>query len=218
MEWEGVDTQFGRIEYHLPRLKGFRFCGSDQGFPSARGCRPFSAEKEPLALSPGATNPLKPLRPIIVWFGVGCLLMEDYLALFPGSTREKTRFMALAAAVLQQVMDLQAVVGQINGAFVPESAQESQLDALAESLGLSRLDTSAGAAVSDEAFRDFIRKKLIQWSWDGTNKAVPEIVEKIQQDANQVDNMNGTVTVTGAGTQPAPVKELFPITAGVRTT
>ena len=28
----------------------------DQGFPTL-GCRPFSAEKEPLALSPGATNP-----------------------------------------------------------------------------------------------------------------------------------------------------------------
>jgi hypothetical protein len=25
---------------------------------SSRGCRPFFAEKEPLALSPGATNPL----------------------------------------------------------------------------------------------------------------------------------------------------------------
>ena len=142
----------------------------------------------------------------------------DYIALFPGSTREKQRFMAIATVVLQQVMDLQAVVGEINNVFAPESAQGVQLEALAASLGLSRLDTSTGAAVTDEAFRDFIRKKLIQWSWDGTNKAVPEIVEKIQQDANQVDNMNGTVTVTGAGTQPAPVKELFPITAGVRTT
>jgi len=37
--------------------RGFRACGRDQGFPSARGCRPFSAEKEPLALSPGASNP-----------------------------------------------------------------------------------------------------------------------------------------------------------------
>ena len=142
----------------------------------------------------------------------------DYIALFPGSTREKQRFMEMAAAVLQQVRDLQAVVGQINDAYSPASAQGSQLDALAESLGLSRLDTSAGAAVSDEAFRDFIRKKLIQWSWNGTNKAVPAIVAKIQQGASQTDNMNGTVTVTGAGTQPAPVKDLFPITAGVRTT
>ena len=144
--------------------------------------------------------------------------MEDYLALFPGSTREKARFMALAEALLLQVMGLQVVVGQINGAFAPESAQGVQLEALAASLGLSRLDTSTGAAVTDEAFRDFIRKKLIQWGWDGTNMAVPTIVAKIQQGASQTDNMNGTVTVTGAGTQPAPVKELFPIAAGVRTT
>ena len=125
--------------------------------------------------------------------------------------------MEMAAAVLQQVTDLQTVVEQINGAFVPESAQGSQLDALAESLGLSRLDTSTGAGVTDEAFRDFIQKKLIQWSWDGTNKAVPAIVAKILQGASQTDNMNGTVTVTGAGTQPAAVKELFPVTAGIRS-
>ena len=126
--------------------------------------------------------------------------------------------MAIATVVLQQVMDLQAVVGETNDAYSPASAQGSQLDALAESLGLSRLDTSDGAAVADADFRDFIRKKLIQWSWDGRNKTVPAIVAKIQQGASQTDNMNGTVTVTGAGTQPAPVKDLFPITAGVRTT
>ena len=142
----------------------------------------------------------------------------DYISLFPGATREKQRFMALATAVLQQVTELQAVVAQINEAFAPGSAEGTQLEALAASLGLSRLDTSAGASVTDEIFRDFIQKKLIQWSWDGTNKAVPAIVAKIQQGAIQTDNMNGTVTVTGAGTQPAPVKDLFPITAGVRTT
>ena len=142
----------------------------------------------------------------------------DYITLFPGSTREKARFMALAEALLLQVMGLQVVVGQINGAFAPESALGNQLDALAASLDLSRLDTSDGAAVADADFRDFIRKKLIQWSWDGRNKTVPAIVAKIQQGTIQTDNMNGTVTVTGAGTQPAPVKDLFPITAGVRTT
>ena len=146
------------------------------------------------------------------------MIINDYLSLFSGSSREKTRFMSLAAAVLQQVTDLQAVVGQSNDAYSPASAQGSQLDALAESLGLSRLDTSAGAVVTDEAFRDFIQKKLIQWGWNGTNKAVPAIVAKLQQGASQMDNQNGTVTVNDAGTQPAPVKALFPITAGVRTT
>ena len=145
------------------------------------------------------------------------MVIEYYLGLFPGSTREKPRFMAVASALLRQVMDLQTVVAELNAAFSPSSAQGTQLDALGESLGLSRLDTTAGAAATDEVYRDFIRKKLIQWGWDGTNKAVPAIVAKIQQGASQVDNMNGTVTVTGAGTQPAPVKALFPVTAGIRS-
>ena len=146
------------------------------------------------------------------------MTINDYLSLFPGSSREKTRFISLATVALQQVIDLQTVVGQINGAFAPESVLGNQLDALAASLDLSRLDTSDGAAVADADFRDFIRKKLIQWGWNGTNKAVPAIVAKIQQGASQVDNMNGTVTVNDAGTQPASVQDLFPITAGVRTT
>ena len=144
--------------------------------------------------------------------------LDDYLSLFPGSTREKARFMSLAGAVLQQVMDLQATVEELNAAFAPASAQGVRLDALGESLGLSRLDTSAGAAATDEVFRDFIRKKLIRWGWDGTNKAVPGITEQLQAGSMENDNQNGTVTVTGAGTQPAAVKEIWPIPAGVRTT
>ena len=92
-----------------------------------------------------------------------------------------------------------------------------QLDALGESLGLSRLDTSARAA-TDEVYRDFIRKKLIRWGWDGTNKTVPGITEQLQAGSVENDNQNGTVTVTGAGMQPAAVKEIYPVTAGVRTT
>ena len=140
----------------------------------------------------------------------------DYLALFPGSTREKQRFMAVAEAVLQQVTDLQAVVGEINEAFAPGSAEGTQLEALATSLGLSRLDTSAGASVTDEIFRDFIQKKLIRWSWDGTNGSVPGIVTKLQPGAVETDNQDGTMTITGAGTQPGPIKGLFPVTAAIR--
>jgi hypothetical protein len=140
----------------------------------------------------------------------------NYPELFPGSTREKQRFMALAAEVLRQVTELQAVVGEINEVFSPESAEGVQLEALAVSLGLSRLDTSDGAAVTDDDFRDFIQKKLIRWSWDGRNGTVAEVVEKIKPGAVETDNQDGTVTITGAGTQPGPVEELFPVTAGVR--
>ena len=144
--------------------------------------------------------------------------LDDYLSLFPGSTREKLRFMSLAGAVLQQVMDLQATVEELNAAFAPATARGTQLDALGESLGLSRLDTSAGAAATDEVYRDFIRKKLIRWGWDGTNKTVPGITEQLQAGSMENDNQNGTVTVTGAGTQPAAVKEVYPVTGGVRVT
>jgi len=146
------------------------------------------------------------------------LTLNDYLSLFPGSTREKSRFMAVASAVLQQVVDLQAVVGELNAAFAPTSAQGAQLDVLGESLGLSRLDTSAGAAATDEVYRDYIRKKLIRWGWDGTNKSVPGIAEQIKAGSVEKDNLNGTVTITGVGTQPAAVKEIYPVTGGVRVT
>ena len=126
--------------------------------------------------------------------------------------------MSLATEVLRQVTELQTVIGLINEAFAPAASEGAQLEALAASLGLSRLDTSAGATVTDEVFRDFIQKKLIQWSWDGTNKSVQEIVTKIQPGAVETDNQNGTVTITGAGTQPGPVKDLFPIPGGIRTT
>ena len=125
--------------------------------------------------------------------------------------------MAVASAVLQQAMDLQTVVGELNAAFAPATVQGVQLDALGESLGLSRLDTTAGAAATDEVYRDFISKKLIRWGWDGTNKTVPGITEQIKIGSVENDNQNGTVTVTGAGTQPAAVKEIYPVTAGVST-
>ena len=145
------------------------------------------------------------------------MMIQDYLSLFPGSTREKSRFMAVASAVLQQAVDLQAVVGEMNAAFAPATALGVQLDALGESLGLSRLDTTTGATVTDSAYRDFILKKLIRWGWDGTNKTVPGITEQLQAGSVEKDNQNGTVTVTGAGLQPVAVKEVFPIPAGVRT-
>ena len=46
--------------------------------------------------------------------------------------------------------------------------------------------------------------------------SVAEVVEKIKPGAVEKDNQDGTMTITGAGTQPGPVKELFPVTAAIR--
>ncbi len=43
--------------------------------------------------------------------------MSDYLALFPGASREKPKLMALARAVLRQAMDLVPLTEQLLSGF-----------------------------------------------------------------------------------------------------
>ena len=144
------------------------------------------------------------------------MTLNDYIAIFSGHNRDKARLVALASAVLQQVIDLQAIIPDIIAVFTPDGATGAQLDIVGAAIGLYRIDTTAGAAATDEVFRDYIKKKLILWTWDGTNATLPEITEKITEGSVECDNQNGTVTITGAGTQPAPVKALYPVTAGIR--
>ena len=143
------------------------------------------------------------------------MILLDYLALFPGASREKPRFMALAEAVLRQVTDLQAVVAAMNAAFSFASAEGVQLDLLAESVGLKRADTSAGAWCTDEQFRQFLLAKLALWGWGGTNESVPAVLEAGLPGNTERDNGNGTVTVSPGTGLPAPVKDLAPVPAGV---
>ena len=69
--------------------------------------------------------------------------LNDYISMFPGATREKLRFMALAEAVLSQVSDLFPVIGQLNSGFSLDTAQGRQLDQAAAAVGLKRNDAGA---------------------------------------------------------------------------
>ena len=95
--------------------------------------------------------------------------LNTYIFLFPGATREKPRFMALAKAVLAQAADLVALVLSLSEAYSLGLAVGRQLDCLAASLGLTRTGSPQGAGASDEQFRAFIRDKLALWRTDGTN-------------------------------------------------
>ena len=128
----------------------------------------------------------------------------DYLQLFPGVSREKARFMALAEAVLQQVADLMTLIDSIQSGFSFASAEGEQLDAIAEAVGLSR-----ESGMTDEAFRAYLLQKLKLWTWDGTNVNAPSV---LPAGVTETDNQNGTVTVSPAGTR----QDLLPIPAGVR--
>ena len=130
--------------------------------------------------------------------------LNDYLALFPGASREKPRFMALAQAVLQQVVDLMTLIETIQSGFSFATAEGSQLDAIAEAVGLSR-----EYGMTDEDFRAYLLQKLKLWTWDGTNVNAPAV---LPEGVTETDNRDGTVTVSPAGTR----QDLLPIPAGVR--
>jgi len=138
------------------------------------------------------------------------MVLSDYLALFPGATREKARFMALAEAVLRQVTDLQEVIGTMNGAFSFAGAEGAQLDAFGEALGIRRAEL--GEDVPDSAFRQYIRGKLALRRWDGTNSTVKTELEEALPGRTETDNQDGTVTVTPDGDR---WKTLLPVPAGI---
>ena len=138
------------------------------------------------------------------------MTLQEYLSLFPGATREKPRFMALAEAVLRQAMDLQALTEELQSGFSLARAEGIQLDAFAEALGIRRADV--GSSVSDAAFRQYLLAKLALWRWDGTNKTVRETLEAALPGRTETDNMDGTITVNPGGNR----KELLPVPAGVR--
>ncbi len=130
--------------------------------------------------------------------------LSDYLELFPGASRGKPRFMALAEAVLSQALDLMALTASLQSGFSFASAEGIQLDAVAEVLGLTR-----ESGMTDEAFRQYLLAKLTLWTWDGTNEGVQAV---LPQGVTETDNGDGTVTVSPAGTD----KALLPLPAGIR--
>ena len=136
----------------------------------------------------------------------------DWLSLFPGVSRDKPRFMALAEAVIQQVNDFLPLIAQLQSGFSFAEAEGMQLDQVAEAVGLSRTDV--GTNVSDEAFRQYLLAKLALWTWDGTNKTVSEVLHMALPGCTQTDNGNGTVTITGGNGER--VAKVAPYPAGVK--
>ena len=134
---------------------------------------------------------------------------SDYLGLFPAYTRSRPRFAALAEAILRQAVDLITLARSIAPGFSFAQATGIQLDALGESVGISRQE-----GWDDETYRSVLLRKLKLWTWNGMNESVPDFLASGE---TLKDNSNGSVTVT-TGTLPLPANELLPIPMGVKTT
>ena len=135
-------------------------------------------------------------------------MLPIYLALFPGYTRSKPRFMALAEAVLRQATDLIALVQSIAPGFSFEGAAGVQLDALGASVCIPR-----AAGWDDETYRGVLLRKLSLYTWDGMNETVSAYLEEGETFRDNGDN---SVTVSTPAPLPLPAEELLPVPAGVR--
>ena len=136
----------------------------------------------------------------------------EWLSLFPGASRDRPRFMALAEAVLRQVSDLAALTAQTQAGFSFARAEGIQLDQIAAAIGLNRSDI--GTDMPDETFRQYLLAKLALWTWDGTNKTVPEVLGIALPGSTQTDNGDGTVSITGINGEVAG--KVIPIPAGTK--
>ena len=131
-----------------------------------------------------------------------------YLALFPGYTRDKPRFMALAEVILQQAADLIALAQSIAPGFSFAQAEGIQLDALGASVSIPR-----ESGWDDVTYRAVLLKKLKLYTWNGMNETVPDYLE----DGESLKD-NGDNSVTAVTTGPLPAQELLPIPMGVKVT
>ena len=132
--------------------------------------------------------------------------LDDYLSLFPAYTRDRPRFIALAGAVLRQVMDLMDLVPQLASGFSFARAEGKQLDELGTSVGIPRRESW-----DDESYRRVLLKKLKLYTWDGTNERAFDFAEEGEV---FVDNDDGTVTARTDVLLPA--SEVLPVPLGIR--
>ncbi len=127
----------------------------------------------------------------------------DYLSLFPSASRGKPRFMALAAAVLRQVTDLQALISTMESGFSVASAVGVQLDLLGETFHIPRLPGQ-----TDEEYQTYLQQRLKLYRWTGMNEDVDNV---LPPGVTMSDNGDGTVTVT-------PSDAVAPVPAGISRT
>ena len=144
------------------------------------------------------------------------MVLNDWLGLLSPSARVLPRFSALAAAVLGQAADLAAVAEALSAAYSLTAAEGAQLDALGNSLGISREELPDGSASTDEAYRGVLLAKLSIWRWNGTNETLPAALAEAFPGQTVRMTDNGDLTVTATGSVPENAAAVLPVPAGVR--
>ena len=130
----------------------------------------------------------------------------DYMTLFPGYTRDKPHFAALAAAVLQQVYDLIALVPELESGFSVAHALGIQLDVLGASVSIPRQ-----SGWNDETYRSILLRKLRRNQWNGLNDSAFEYVDEGETFCD-----NGDGTVSSVTVEEVDAGDVMPVPMGIR--
>ena len=143
------------------------------------------------------------------------IVPESHLNLFSPSVQEKPRFMALAAAVLSQAEDMIAL---IQTGFPESHDLETTTGAGLDALGALVNVPRPSASTTDADYRYLLRARIAGQRWNGTNETLPAVLEVAfpDQNAQLIDNQDGTVIVSLSGETPFPPEDLFPLPAGIR--
>ena len=112
----------------------------------------------------------------------------DYMTLFPGYIRDKPRFAALAAAVLQQVNELMALVPALESGFSVQNGWD------------------------DETYRRILIRKLRRNQWNGLNESAFDCVVEGESFCD-----NGDGTVTAATAESVAANEVMPVPMGIKS-
>lgn len=131
------------------------------------------------------------------------------MTLFPAYTRRKSRFCALAQAILSQAQDLETTIREIPVAYSPEGARGVRLDALGSASGLPRPE-----GMADEDYRQYLLAKFALFTWDGTNETAQPLLESVFPGSTLSDNGDGTVTVRPVSALQDAF-HLYPVPAGI---
>ena len=142
-------------------------------------------------------------------------MLKPYLNLISPVHQGKTKFMALASAVLSQAADLLALYRDgLPEALSLETAEGFFLDTLGQLSGVPR----PTPGTSDADYRTYLRALIRLHHWDGTNGSLGSLLAEAfpGMEARLTDNMDGTVTASLSGNIPFDLKDVFPCPAGVK--
>lgn len=127
----------------------------------------------------------------------------------------RTRFMAWLKEALDVFCEIGSVFETMNAAFYIESAVGEQLDVIGKTVGASRalpFTSQYGSGyLNDDDYRSYIKARILQNMWDGTNESLPLLWQAIypQLEMSYVDGQDMTMVISIRGNVSNTMTELI---------